>query len=314
MQFKYSYFIGLVLTLFNINNAGAATVLASSYQTANVLKFDALTGAYESEFIAAGSGGLSQPQGFVFGNDGKFYISSFGSKEIKRYDANTGAFIDNFATLGSGSRGLAFDDNNNLYAAFSNSVNRYDSAGALDAGFTHTFASTATGILQGADNNIYVSWGTAASPGGIAKYDVSTSTWNDTWRTGITPLPDNSWYMAMDAGGTFHLALSDGRIYKDNGTSLVPFTEAVGLSVIDRPRGLTFDPVGDLLVGSFGAVSKNSLLKFDGTTGAYEGAFISNPGLSQGFYLGIKPVPLPAASWLFVSAIASLACRCRYRK
>lgn len=297
---------GGLLAALSVFDVSASTLLVSSYVTDNVLKFDASTGLYQGEFISAGNGGLNQPQGFAFGSDGNFYLSSFGSKEIKRYNANTGAYVDNFATLNSGPRGLAFDDGNNLYAAYSSSVTRYSALGAIDTAFTHTFAATATGVLQGGDNNIYVSWGTASTPGGIARYDIASSTWNDTWRTGVAPLPDNSWYMALDATGTLYLALSDGRVYRDNGANLVAFTEAVGSSVIDRPRGLAFNAAGDLLVGSFGSVSRSNILQFDGTTGNYEGVFASGGGLTTGMYMAVQPVPVPAAVWLFGSALAGL--------
>lgn len=294
---------GSLLAILSVFDVSASTLLVSSYVTDNVLKFDASTGLYQGEFISAGNGGLNQPQGFAFGNDGNLYISSFGSKEIKRYNANTGDYVDNFASLASGSRGLAFDDSNNLYAAYSSSVTRYNAAGVIDNAFTHTFAATATGVLQGADNNIYVSWGTASSPGGIARYDIASSTWNNTWRTGVS---DNSWYMAIDATGTLYLAVSDGRIYRDDGANLAAFTEAVGSSVIDRPRGLAFNSAGDLLVGSFGSISRSNILQFNGTTGNYEGVYASGGGLTTGMYMAVQPVPVPAAIWLFGSALAGL--------
>jgi hypothetical protein len=282
--------------------AKAATLLASSYTTDNVLKFDADTGAYQGTFIPAGSGGLDQPQGFVFGNDGKFYISSFGSSQIKRFDAATGSFVDNFASTPSGSRGLAFDDSGKLYAAYGSSVTRYDAAGTNDAAFTRAFPATATGVVEGNDGNIYVSWGSNSVLGGVAQYDTTTGSWNDTWRTGI---PGQAWYMALDPSGTIYIGSSGtNQIYRDNGTSLVAFSAAT--SDLDRPRGLTFLPSGDLVVGGFGGVSRNNLLKFDGTSGTYQGTFASGGGLDQPFYLGVAPVPVPAAVWLFGSALTGL--------
>jgi hypothetical protein len=300
----YSMFLGLVVSLLSICQASASTLLASSYTTGNVLKFDATTGAYQGEFIAAASsGGLAQPQGFTFGNDGKFYISSFGTSQIKRYDANTGTFIDNFASTPSGSRGLAFDDTGKLYSAYGSSVTRFDASGTIDAGFTHTFGATATGVLQGADDNIYVSWGSNSILGGVAQYNVATSTWNDTWRTG--GITGQAWYMAMDASGTLYLGASGANsIYRDNGSTWVPFTATT--TDLDRPRGLTFDPAGDLLVGGFGGVSRSNILKFDGSTGTYNGVFATGGGLDQPFYLGIAPVPAPAAIWLLGTALAGL--------
>ncbi len=299
----------LMLLALGVGQASASVLLASSYTTDNVLRFDAATGSYLGEFIAAGSGGLNRPQGFTFGNDGRFYISSFGSREIKRYDAGTGAYIDNFATTVSGSRGLAFDDGGNLYAAYGSSVTRFDATGVNDSAFTRTFAASATGVLQGADDNIYVSWGSNSVLGGIARYEVATSTWNDTWRTGI---PGQAWYMALDATGTFYLGSSGtNQIYRDNGTSLVAFS--VDTSDLDRPRGLTFNAEGDLLVGGFGGVSRANILKFDGVTGAYVGTFAHGGGLDQPFYLGMAPVPVPGAVWLFGSALMGLLATGRRR-
>ena len=306
-------FLGLATLLFKLSAASATTLLASSYTTGNILEFDAATGAYQGEFVsAASSGGLAQPQGFVFGSDGKFYVSSFGTSQIKRYDASTGAFIDNFASTASGSRGLAFDANGLLYAAYGSSVARYDSSGNIDAAFTHTFAATATGVIKGVDNDIYVSWGSNSVLGGIARYDTVNNTWNDAWRTDSA---GQAWYITQDASGTLYLGSSGTtQVFRDDGTTLVPFIS--GITDLDRPRGLTFGPDGNLYVGGFGGVSRSNILHFNGTTGAYLGTFATGGGLDQPFFLGIAPsaVPLPAAAWLFGSALAGLGVFGRRKK
>ena len=303
MKINYSHLLVMALAILYFNTAQAGTLLASSYTTDNVLKFNDTTGAYEGVFISAGSGGLDQPQGFVFGNDGKFYISSFGTSQIKRYDANSGAFIDNFATLSSGSRGLAFDASNNLYAAYGSSVNRYDSSGSLS--FTHTFSATATGVLEGLDGNIYVSWGTNSILGGIALFNTNTNIWNDTWRTNSS---GQSWYLTQDPSGTLFLGSSGTtQVFRDNGTNLVPFLTGLPTTILDRPRGLTFNPAGNLLVGSFGSANRTNIIEFNGANGVYQNVFATGGGLDQAFYLGIRPVPIPSAFWLFGSIIAGLS-------
>lgn len=70
---------------------------------ANVLRFDAESGAFDREFVSsADNGGLNNPHSLRFGPDGNLYVASRGSNDVKRYDGSSGAYIDNFIPAGSG--------------------------------------------------------------------------------------------------------------------------------------------------------------------------------------------------------------------
>src|SRR5439155_1625848 len=68
----------------------------------SVKRYNGTSGAYISDFVASGSGGLGSPAGLAFGPDGHLYVSSASDSSVKRYNGATGAFVDNFVTAGSG--------------------------------------------------------------------------------------------------------------------------------------------------------------------------------------------------------------------
>ena len=71
------------------------SLYVSSDNTNSVLAYDGETGGFERKF--ARHGGLTEPEGIVFGPDGNLYVSG-RSDEVLRYDGKTGAFIDVFAS------------------------------------------------------------------------------------------------------------------------------------------------------------------------------------------------------------------------
>ena len=64
-----------------------------SSDTNEVLRYSGATGAFLGVFVSAGSGGLINPRGLVFGPDGDFYVASYNSSAVLRYDGATGAFL-----------------------------------------------------------------------------------------------------------------------------------------------------------------------------------------------------------------------------
>lgn len=83
-------------------------------------------------FVAPSSGGLVQPLTVIFGPDGNLYVDGGQTVGVLRYSGTTGAFMNTFAGGGSWvyGRGMAFDQNGNLYVSdSSNAVHRYNSQG-----------------------------------------------------------------------------------------------------------------------------------------------------------------------------------------
>ena len=73
-----------------------------------ILRYDATTGAFLGNFVASGSGGLSDPEGLVFGPDGNLYVAGEDNDAILKYDGNTGAYISTIVGGLSGPFFLAF--------------------------------------------------------------------------------------------------------------------------------------------------------------------------------------------------------------
>jgi hypothetical protein len=91
--------------------ANGGSIFVSSYGNSSILQYDAATGAFIGTFVASGYGGLSHPDGILFGKDGNLYVanSDGGPPEVLRYDGHTGAFLGIFVPSGSGGA-LGFTD------------------------------------------------------------------------------------------------------------------------------------------------------------------------------------------------------------
>ncbi|MEG4009623.1 NHL repeat-containing protein [Microcoleus sp. Pol11C1] len=176
------------------------TFLVGNSRGNNVLRFDGNTGNFLGEFIAPGSGGLSNPDTIVFGPDGNgddksdIYVSSGDqpgnsgeptASAVLRYDGITGTFIDKFvgdnpntAADESGGLfrpyGLAFGPDGNFYVSsfLSDQILRYNgktgqfidvfAAGNQQAGGLNG----PNGLLFAPDGNLYVTTqGSVASNG-----------------------------------------------------------------------------------------------------------------------------------------------------
>jgi sugar lactone lactonase YvrE len=174
---------------------------SASVPSLGVLRFNGTTGAFMDSFVAPGSGGISDPNGMVFGpdgqNDGKLdlYVNDVFENAVFRYDGTTGAFKSIF--VGSGSGGLAnpfgmvFGSDGNLYVASGNYSNftgapyapgailRYEGPGGPNPGaFLGTFVpggsgglNTPNGLLFGPGGDLFVT-----STVGFVKASAKSST------------------------------------------------------------------------------------------------------------------------------------------
>jgi hypothetical protein len=177
---------------------------------------------------------------------GYLLVASQDNNSVQRYDEGTGAFVDTFVPKGSG--GLTMP-------------------GGL--------------ILGRVDHDLYVSSGVMPSnqPNhNVLRYDGGTGAFLDTFADGgqvIGPRgllfgPDGNLYVADGTGV--------GTVLRFNGTTGTFIDEFVPAdSGLKHPFGMVFGPDGandgklDLYVAS---ITLNSVLRYDGTTGAFEGAFV----------------------------------------
>jgi hypothetical protein len=260
--------------LENRDCPSSSYLLVNSYNTDNVLRYDAATGAFVDEFVPHHSGGLNQPWGIVIGpQDHNVYVSTGhfqGPGQIKavlRYDGTTGAFLDEFVQRGQMPQPHA--------------------------------------VIFGPDGNLYVGDRLPDGQGRIARFDGITGAYlNDfvSADSGGLGHPINQVFGPSGRGpGKLDLYVSDERthgILRFDGTTGAFVSAFVpgGSGGLGSPTGLMFGPDGNLYVadgGYFG--SAPAVLRFQGpagpTPGAFMGAFVpaGSGGLLQPFAVLFGP-------------------------
>jgi hypothetical protein len=253
---------------------------ANNHET--VLQYNGTTGAFQRVF-AGSSQNITSPRGVLFGPDGNLYVAngndaaSGDPASVERFDRNTGAFLNYFVAPSSGGLEhpsyMVFGPNGtndgkfDLYvsAAHEGAIYRYD---GTTGAFKGVFVSAASGgldapqgIIFGADGNLYVSSGNWFTSSNGAGY------------TGNFP-----------PGAVLRF---EGPSGPNPGAFLGTFI-AGGAGGLANPSGLLFgpDPSGtgttDLYVASsalktsLGVISHTSqVLRYDATTGAFLGTFIT---------------------------------------
>jgi sugar lactone lactonase YvrE len=244
----------------------------------NVVSVDQSTGAYIKDFIAAGSGGLTDPDDLSFGPDGNLYVSSGTNTDgqILRYDGKTGAFLGVFAQ-GSGMKrpyGNAFGPDGNLYVASfrSDQILKFD---GTTGAFISVFAKgdgTAGGLLNGPNDilfgpggKLYVTTqGSVADGTGsitykfdsqVLRYDVATGA-GEVFAPAPTPTPNGGGYISL-LGLVFG---PDGLLYtSDFGGGIRSYNTATKALVqtIDTGKlfgGTVATTVGNMTFGSDGSL------------------------------------------------------------
>jgi streptogramin lyase len=273
-----------------------------SLQTNSVLRYDETTGAFAGEFVKKNSGGLGDSVGMDFGPDHNLYVSNGGpfpvpgeATNVLRFDGVTGASLGVFADGGqiTSPRSVVFGPDGNLYVADGNGPGQVLRFSGTTGAFLDTFVHPGSGglshpsaMLFGPDGNLYV---IATDQSEVLRYNGQTGAFMDTFITpgsgGLT-IPVS---MAFGPDGNLYVAnthLNDttpGGVLRYNGRTGA-FT---GMFIAPRSGGLIkpltvlFGPEGDLYVGSADAVGisasphTSTVLRYDGTTGAFRGTFVT---------------------------------------
>jgi len=256
-------------------------VLVGSCYTNNVLRFDGRTGEYMGEFIQAGSGGLTCPEGeMILGEDGLLYVSSFSfpplrhpwepvvpaprtpagrpvfeemphavtyNDQVLRFDGRTGRFVDVFvppSSILNGPHGLAFTKEGDAFIAtrFSSSLLVYD-------GKTN------------AVRQILIENGTYKLQTDIAP-DLMFRDLNS-----ISLGPDGRVYVASYQTGDIF------RFDQETGALVDRFVSTRDAHGMNHPHNVLFGPDGNLYVTNI-TPEGHSVLRFEGRTGRFLGVFV----------------------------------------
>jgi DNA-binding beta-propeller fold protein YncE len=231
-------------------------LLVPSFDTQNVLRYDATTGAFVDEFVPHKSGGLNQPNAVDFGpRDHDLYLTSGfyeGTGQVRavlRYDGSTGKFLDQF-TQGS-------------------------------------LVDKVVNILFGPDGNVYVGI-TVEGPGisRVARFDAATGAYLGDFippgSGGLQTLGGMVFGPSVENPHKLDLYVASARknnVLRFDGTTGAFLGEFVpaGLGGLTAAIGITFGADGNLYVASGGALNggpTSGVLRFQGPTGAAPGAFI----------------------------------------
>ena len=223
------------------------------WTTNNVLRLDGRTGAPLGMFVPNGAGGLIKAHHFSFGPDGNFYVASYGTSNILRYHGRTGTFLDEFVSPGHGlfNAHTAFwnvDGTLLVSSENGNRVNQYDGNSGV---FLDTFVDPGEAGLQGPEF--------------------------------IVVGPDDFLYLAAHSRRVLRLdphigGVVEPFVFDDPNT---PGDETGGLT---WAHGLRFGPDRNLYVASS---QNHSILRYDGTTGAFIDAFVPAGSGGLQFPLGI---------------------------
>jgi DNA-binding beta-propeller fold protein YncE len=244
-----------------------------------------------------------RPWGLAFGPDGNLYVANFGngSDAIMRVQGPFSVSAGMVSTFVDGGTffDVAFGPDGNLYASGHGNVKRFDIiTGALIDEFTHGHdLIEVRGIAFGPDGNLYATNfdscvmgpnGCTGWRGEVVRFDGVTGAFLDVFVSNRQGGLESPWDVAFGPDGALYVASSsfsgDGSILRfDRSTarrraigsagSFAPFATRAGLF----PLAIAFGPDRNLYVStSDNSGSGGSILRFDGTTGAFLDVFATS--------------------------------------
>lgn len=217
------------------------------------------------------------------------FVSSRNTNSVKRFDGDTGAYLGDFLPAGQGNlltpQEVRFGPDGRMYVTGlgNNRVKVYDPAtGAWIGNFTSGYLlDDPTKMTFGPDGNLYVSqW---AGTEKVVRFDGTTgaSLGEFTSTSMVNPM-DHAW----DADGNLYVATwsvdgfgGDVRKFDPAGTFLGVFIDS---SILQGPVNLWFEG-GELRVVDW---TTGSVERFDATTGAWLGTWISGLQNAEGYTWG----------------------------
>ena len=249
----------------------------------DINKFDGQTGDFILR-VSGFQGALSitvKPLVSPKGAEGDLYVASDASCGVAQYQGVTGVYVGEFATdQVFGARSFAFGPDGDLYI-LSDDLRRV----LLYDGNTGDFIGPVTSKLQSPKSLVFTPNGNLLISDFFTKtidrYNRVTGEYLGTLATNINPQPNG-----MVIGPNGHLFAGDlvtntVREFGFDGTDYGVFASGGGL---DSPRGIGFGgPKGNLFVASN---LSNTILEYDGTTGALVGTFASDLGAPEGLTFG----------------------------
>lgn len=286
-------------------HARGGELLACGFNSDQIHRYDATTGAFVGTFGAGGD--LNGPICVTVGPDGLLYVCSEEANKVLRYHRTTYAYIDEFIFDDPGTpmvdetggllgpTAAIFGPDGNLYvASFDNDqVLRYN---GTTGAFIDVFVTAASGGLNGPDN------GTIFGPDGhlyvpsyfgnqVLRFDGTSGAFLNVF-VGV-----GSAASAMRNPRTvlFRYGCNDVMVNNELGGRVQRYNAATGVWIdrfianVPAPTGMAIGPDKNLYIAS---LNNHSITKWSGVNGATLGTFVpsGSGGLNGVVYIKFLPL------------------------